>query len=307
MPPRKRTESTPDGPGTPPPAAQAAMDAAADRAEPTRHDQGPLRRALSISQVLADRNPLWNLLMEPFPQSDLERLPKPVKRNDDNRGRCDEQHAYYSADGYYCGGWHARSVHLTYVGHAGITMRLNNVLGPGGWTFEPYALDNRGLPGMDGLFYGRLTITLPGEEPVTKWDVAADFKGPQEAYGDCLRRCAMRFGIGTYLWSKSDTAIAMGEATDERQPGTEGQSQVQHGPAPQAGPTDDAVREAQRIYDAVHDTTVQTEVAALWQECHAKGLQDVPIRHPDDPDKPEALASAIRRYGDALFAPGNPA
>jgi hypothetical protein len=265
-------------------------------------DQTELRRALSVSQVLAARNPLWNLLVEPFPQSDLERLPKPVKRNDDNRGRCDEQHAYYSADGYYCGGWHSRSVHLTYVGHAGITMRLNNVLGPGGWDFQPLTFDPNGGPFIPAqVFYGALTITLPGEDPVTKWDMAADYKGPQEAYGDCLRRCAMRFGIGTYLWSKSDTAMAMGEATNEEAAGPEGQAAVRHNPQPDHGVTDDHTREAQRIYDAVHDTTVQTEVAGFWQEAHAKGLQDVLITHPDAPDKPESLAAAIRRYGDALF------
>jgi hypothetical protein len=282
------------------------MDAAQTRAEPTPHDQGPLRRALSVSQVLADRHPLWNLLVEPFPQSDLERLPRNVKKNDDNRGRCDDQHAYYSADGYYCGGWHARSVHLTYVGHAGITMRLNNVLGPGGWDFQPLTKAPDGSPIIPtGVFYGALTITMPGEEPVTKWDLAANFNGPQEAYGDCLRRCAMRFGIGTYLWSKSDTAIAMGEATDETQAGPAGQAAVHHNPQPDHGVTDEHRREAQRIYDAVHATTVQAEVAQLWQEAHAKGLQEVPITHPDAPDAPEALGSAIRRYGDSLFGGGS--
>lgn len=255
-----------------------------------------------IAEVIAARNPLWNLLAAPFPQADLERLPKPVKRQDDNRGRCDEAHSYYSADGFYCGGWHAKSVHLTYVGHAGITTRLNTVLGPGGWDFQPVVRDQAGAPFIGSPFYASLTITVPGEDPVTKWDMAADFKGPQEAYGDALRRCAMRFGIGTYLWSKSDTAIAMGEATDPDAEGQAGQSQVQHGPAQEAGPSEDAIREAQRIYDAVHDTTEQATISGLWQEAHVKGLQDVPITHPDDPTKPEALGSAIRRYGDSLFA-----
>lgn len=142
-------------------------------------------------------------LTRPFSADEIEKLPKTLRAKDDNKGTCNN--SQYSADGYFCGKYHARAVHLDYVGHAGITMRLNDVLGPAGWEFEPFATTPEGLPLISAsVFYARLTIL-----GVSKWDMAANFNGPQEAYGDALRRCAMRFGIGTYLWSKSDAAAAL--------------------------------------------------------------------------------------------------
>lgn len=150
---------------------------------------------------------MWAALTAPFPPDWVEKLPKPVAR-DGEKGRCNNDRI--SADGHHCGGWHSRAVHLDYIGHAGITMRLNAVVGPGGWDFQPYAENADGLPLMSqATFAARLTIA-----GVTKWDMAAQFNGPQEAYGDALRRCAMRFGIGTYLWSKSDAALAFAQSAD---------------------------------------------------------------------------------------------
>lgn len=150
---------------------------------------------------------LWAALTAPFPEDWVEKLPKPLAR-DGQKGRCED--ARFSADGHYCGGWHSRAVHLDYVGHAGITMRLNDVLGPGGWDFHPYAEDSDHMPVISGKeFWAKLTIL-----GVTKWDLAANFNGPQEALGDALRRCAMRFGIGTYLWSKSDHAFNLAKSQE---------------------------------------------------------------------------------------------
>lgn len=158
----------------------------------------------------------WARLTASFPEDWIEKLPKNLQSGDRDKAKC-TQGTRASADGHFCGGWHARAVHLDYVGHAGITMRLNDVLGPGGWDFQPLATTPEGLPILtSAIFYGQLTITIPGAEPVTKWDMAANFSGPQEAYGDALRRCAMRFGIGTYLWSKSDHAYNM--AKDQEPP-----------------------------------------------------------------------------------------
>lgn len=157
---------------------------------------------------------VWDLLAAPFPQEDLERLPRNLQRDDRDRGRCVEG-SRYSADGYYCQGYHARSIHLDYVGHAGITTRLNDVLGPGGWTFQPMAYTSEGLPLMSrDQFWATLTITVD-DQTVAKTDVAANFNGVQEAWGDALRRCAMRFGVGTYLWSKSEAAHAKAKFQDE--------------------------------------------------------------------------------------------
>lgn len=155
----------------------------------------------------AEKAEIWTALTRPFAPEDIEKLPKNMKRDDQDRGTC-QKGSRYSADGYYCGKYHARAIHLDYVGHAGITMRLNDVVGQEGWSFAPYALTPEGLPIISqSVFYARLTIL-----GVEKWDMAANFNGPQEAYGDALRRCAMRFGIGTYLWSKSDSAAALADS-----------------------------------------------------------------------------------------------
>lgn len=180
----------------------------------------PAKKAAAKPAQKATEAPrsVWDRLAAEFPQADLERLPKPLKARDENKGRCEDTNngRYYSSDGFYCGGWHARSVHLTYVGHAGITSRLNEVLSPAGWEFHPMSLTPEGLPLMrGGEFWAILTVTDPETgNTATKADVAANFNGTQEAWGDALRRCAMRFGVGTYLWSKSEAAHAKAQFQD---------------------------------------------------------------------------------------------
>ena len=65
-------------------------------------------------------------LRKPFPPEMVGKLPKQVQKDDRDRGKC-EPGSRYSADGSYCGGYHARSVHLDYVGHAAVTDRLLTV------------------------------------------------------------------------------------------------------------------------------------------------------------------------------------
>lgn len=170
---------------------------------------------------------VWEKLAAPFDVSWVEKLPKQVRRDDQDKSRC-EQGSYASADGHYCGGWHARSVHLDYIGHAGITMRLNDVVGPGGWTLEPVAVTPEGLPLMArGEFWARLTIL-----GVSHVDLAANFNSTQEAWGDALRRTAMRFGIGTYLWAKSEYAAELAAFRE---------------PAPGEAPADKAQADADKL------------------------------------------------------------
>lgn len=208
--------------------ARTRKTAAAKTAEAKEpKDPGP-----SVPDTI-DNAETWAALTASFPDDWVERLPRPVRSGDNEKGRCEEG-AWFSADGHYCGGWHARSVHLSYVGHAGITMRLNSILGPGGWEFHPFALGADDLPLIGRQFYARLTIM-----GVTHWDLADNFSGPQEAYGDALRRCAMRFGIGTYLWSKSDHALNVARANTPDEPAGSGLQGAP--PEPEPDPNDPAV------------------------------------------------------------------
>lgn len=140
-------------------------------------------------------------LREPFPASQISKLPKPTKaqtdavRADYKAGiRCD-----------ICGTWHhPKVVHLDYVGHAALTHRLLDSDPLWGW--EPVSFDGNGLPALDanGGMWIRLTVC-----GVTRlgYGHAGDKKGGdaiKEVIGDALRNAAMRFGAALDLWHKGD-------------------------------------------------------------------------------------------------------
>ena len=135
-------------------------------------------------------------LRKPFPPEMVGKLPKQVQKDDRDRGKC-EPGSRYSADGSYCGGYHARSVHLDYVGHAAVTDRLLTV--DPEWSWEPLALDEHGLPAyQSGNLWIRLTIC-----GTTRLGVG-DGKSLKECIGDAIRNAAMRFGVALDLWAKEN-------------------------------------------------------------------------------------------------------
>ena len=144
--------------------------------------------SMTAEQVLA--------LRKPFPPEVIGKLPKQVQKDDRDRGKC-EPGSRYSADGAHCGGYHARSVHLDYVGHAAVTDRLLTV--DPEWSWEPLALDEHGLPAYQG---GNLWIklTICG---TTRLGVG-DGKSLKECIGDAIRNAAMRFGVALDLWAKEN-------------------------------------------------------------------------------------------------------
>jgi len=87
---------------------------------------------------------------------------------------------------------------LDYVGHAAVTDRLLTV--DPEWSWEPFALDDHGLPALDraGNLWIRLTVC-----GVTRIGVG-DGKSAKECIGDAIRNAAMRFGVALDLWAKED-------------------------------------------------------------------------------------------------------
>lgn len=250
--------------------------------EPTAPDQGQASRTgasarttkkAAASPAKAAEKTIWERLAEPFPQADLERLPKTLRRDDQDKGRC-EPGTRYSSDGFHCGGWHARAVHLDYVGHAGITTRLNEVLTPGGWDFKPMAYTADALPLMGREFWGQLTIwdvTDPTSKAVTKTDLAANYNGPQEAWGDALRRCAMRFGVGTYLWSKSEAAAEKAKTAD---PEPEAPSRQERPPQAKAETSAETIPpQAERVAELLRSATEEEKdnLRAWWNQAAERG------------------------------------
>ena len=154
---------------------------------------------------MSDLDP-WARLRAPFPASQIEWLPRPLRSGDTDRGWC-RPGSPYTADQRACGGLHARSIHLAYVGHAGVTQRLLDV--DPTWTWQPVALDDDGLPRLtrDQLLWIRLTVLGVtrlgvGDARVASTRPPGDMM--KERIGDALRNAALRFGVGTYLWSKSE-------------------------------------------------------------------------------------------------------
>ena len=87
----------------------------------------------------------WKALQKPFDPDEVELLPKYTGPKDAN-GRIPRD-KYRHCD--ECGGFHPfPCVHLRYVGHAGITQRLNEV--DPTWNWEPAAKDQNGLPLIAG-------------------------------------------------------------------------------------------------------------------------------------------------------------
>ena len=152
-------------------------------------------------------------LRKPFPQESVGKLPKPVRSQDPDKGKC-VAGSKYSTDGHYCGGYHSRSMHLDYVGHAATTDRLLTV--DPDWSWEPFALDDAGLPALDrgGNLWIRLTIC-----GTTRIGVG-DGKSAKECIGDAIRNAAMRFGVALDLWAKEDLVEFAQAAAHRQQPTT---------------------------------------------------------------------------------------
>lgn len=145
-----------------------------------------------------------------FPPDEIEKLPRYVGKKENGKipqsayGMCNE-----------CGKRHPLpAIHLDYVGHAGITERLNDV--DPEWNWEPLALDERGLPAKDEVGGMWIRLTVLGVTRLGYGDAQGKV-GPnavKEIIGDAIRNAAMRFGVATYLWSKSEKAEHMREFDD---------------------------------------------------------------------------------------------
>lgn len=167
-------------------------------------------------------------LRAPFDLDEIELLPKYTgPRKEVNGRKVPANPKEHCAE---CGGYHEfPCIHLSYVGHAGVTKRLLDV--DPEWSWTPLALTPAGTPLMsDGGMWGKLTVC--GVTRIGFGD-AQGKTGPnatKELIGDFIRNAAMRFGVGTYLWSKSEAAKA--ELT--RQGADESEPESEHKPSPKA-------------------------------------------------------------------------
>lgn len=140
----------------------------------------------------------------PFDERLIGKLPKPLKWQTD----ADKSE---KTNCKICGGWHHPTViHLPYVGHAALTDRFLDV--DPGWTWEPVAFNDKGLPAFDetGGLWIKLTIlgvTRLGYGNAANGKVKDVGSRIKEVIGDALRNAGMRFGAALDLWHKGDLHI----------------------------------------------------------------------------------------------------
>lgn len=166
---------------------------------------------------MSEQNAALAKMREAVPAEQIHYLTKAVTRDDKVKHGCKPANGgKVSADGIYCDGYHVKSFHIAYWGHADLTARLLEA--DPEWSWEPLSFDEHGLPAFDrnGGLWMRLTV---GGVTRLGYGDAQGKTGPnavKEAIGDGLRNAAMRFGAGLELWSKSDlrTEIEHDEARE---------------------------------------------------------------------------------------------
>lgn len=189
------------------------------------------------------------LLSSPFRPDQLELKPQQVQKGQQPKAKClpESRQQNVSADGVFCGGYHAWSIHLDYIGHAGIRERLTEV--DPAWYWEPMAKTPNGTPlYSDEGMWGYLTVLGITKLGFGDAQGKSGANATKEIIGDFLRNAAMSFGVGTYLWSKSEAAAKkkLGEAEQQIEETVGAQPepperQVQEQPAqPPAAPDWDA-------------------------------------------------------------------
>lgn len=166
-------------------------------------DRSPATIKALLAKAKEEGGPLA-MLRVPFASNQIGLLPRNLKKGDMAKSGC-RPGTDASADGKFCGGYHARSVHLDYVGHAALTDRLLEA--DPEWEWEPLALDEQGLPKFDQ--YGGLWIrlTVAGKTKLGYGDAQEKQTGStavKEIIGDALRNAGMRFGMALDLWHKGD-------------------------------------------------------------------------------------------------------
>jgi hypothetical protein len=151
-------------------------------------------------------------LREKFPENQISKLPKTTKKQTEDV-RADYKKGIRCT---ICGSWHHPDVvHLDYVGHAAATDRLLDT--DIEWTWEPLAVDQRGLPAFDesGGLWIKLTVCGVTRLGYGSADGKTGGDAKKEIIGDAIRNSGMRFGMALDLWHKGDLHADDGDDSDK--------------------------------------------------------------------------------------------
>jgi hypothetical protein len=142
-----------------------------------------------------------DLLRSPFDAAHISNLPKPTRRQTDEV-KADFKKGIRCK---LCGQWHHKDVvHLDYVGHAALTLRLLD--SDPAWNWKPVATAADGSPAFDANGGMWIWLTVCGMTRLGYGDAEGKKGGNavKEVIGDALRNAAMRFGAALDLWHKGD-------------------------------------------------------------------------------------------------------
>ncbi len=95
---------------------------------------------------------------------------------------------------------------VPFITNRAIQSRLDEVVGPGNWK-------NEFRPGPDGGVMCGLSVRV-GDEWVTKWDGAenTDIEGVKGGLSGAMKRAAVQWGIGRYLYALDETFAQVSES-----------------------------------------------------------------------------------------------
>jgi hypothetical protein len=168
----------------------------------------------SVESALDELQPQLAKLRAPFPDNQISKLPKETKKQAEDR-KADQARGNWPTKCAVCEGFHhPNAVHLDYVGHAAATDRLLDV--DLEWNWEPFAVDERGLPAFDqnGGLWIRLTVCGVTRIGYGCADGKSGGDAKKEIIGDAIRNAGMRFGMALDLWHKGQ----LHADDEERQP-----------------------------------------------------------------------------------------
>lgn len=161
-----------------------------------------------------------SLLRQPVPAENIGKLPR-VTCRDCSKNSCNDK-THRKEKCRECGAYVSnKHIHLDYVGHAETTDRLLEA--DLEWAWEPFALDDDGLPKFDqfGGLWIRMTVcgvTRVGYGSAENGGFKAKGDLVKEVIGDAIRNAAMRFGVALNLWAKTELHAAEHEEPEQEAP-----------------------------------------------------------------------------------------
>lgn len=192
---------------------------------------------------------------------------------------------------------------LLYMGHAEVTLAL--IAADPLWTWEPLAIDTEnGRPMIDVqgkrlAMWGYLTIC--GHRRLCVGTCDAGKGDPEkELIGDLLRNGAMRFGIGTKLWSKAVDADPAGSGSSGfsgRRPAPRSASRAELEPEHQAPPPAYSAA-AMALYDRVAAVRGTPKADALKKLANENNRNLNAGAFDADPTWAELVAAELAPKGD---------